>query len=70
MSINILKDFISENAGPISIKFHVQLQSRDGGGGAILFEWSRSHDQDSCHIQSIYGINLKRLRSFCPVLLG
>ena len=24
------KDFISENAGPISIKFHVQLQGRDG----------------------------------------
>ena len=43
MSVNILKDFISENAGPISIKFHVQLQGRDvavcvcgggsGGGG-------------------------------------
>ena len=40
------------------------------GGGGILFEWSKSHDQDGCHIQSIYGINLKRSRSFSPVLLG
>ena len=40
MSVIILKNFISEIAGPISIKFHVQLQGRDvvcvclvGGGG-------------------------------------
>ena len=29
MSVNILMDFISENAGPVSIKFHEQLQGRD-----------------------------------------
>ena len=29
----ILKDIISENAGPISIKCHVQLQGRDAGWG-------------------------------------
>ena len=49
MSVNILKVFISENAGPISIKFHVQLQGRDGvsgGGGGGGGEMS--HDQDGC----------------------
>ena len=35
MSVNILKDFSSENAGPISITFHVQLQGRDGAGNFI-----------------------------------
>ena len=60
MSVNILKDFISENAGPFSIRFCVQLRDRDVG----------SHDQDGCHIQSIYGIDLKRLRYFSLVLLG
>ena len=33
MSVNILKDFSSENAGPISIKFHVHLQGGWGVGG-------------------------------------
>ena len=77
MSINILKDFISENAGPISVKFHVQLQGKDWEWGVgvrgwvgVLFEWFRSHDKDGCHIQSIYGIDLKRSRSFSPILLG
>ena len=32
MSLNILKEFISENAGPISIKFHLQLQGVGWGG--------------------------------------
>ena len=32
MPIIILKDFISENAGPISIKFHAQLQVGGGRG--------------------------------------
>ena len=56
MFIISLTDFISENTRPISIKFYVQLHGRDGVGG-ILFEWSRSDDQDGCYIQSIYGIN-------------
>ena len=33
-------------------------------GGRIYFEWTRSHDQDVCHIQSMYGINLNRSRYF------
>ena len=33
MSVNILKIFISETAGLISTKFHVQLECRDGDGG-------------------------------------
>ena len=32
MSINILKGFISENAGPISTRFHVQLKGGEGEG--------------------------------------
>ena len=40
MSVKILKKFIPENAGPISIKFHTQLQGKSGGGGGggILFK--------------------------------
>ena len=34
-SVNVLKDFISENAGPISITFHVQLQGEGSGGNLI-----------------------------------
>ena len=40
MSIIILKDSISENAWPISMKFHMQLHGREkgvcGGGGFYL----------------------------------
>ena len=39
MSINILKDFISENAGPISVKFHVQLQGKDWERGVGVRGW-------------------------------
>ena len=50
MSINILKDFISENAGPISIKFHAQLQGRDGGLNGVAHMTKMAATSKSVHI--------------------
>ena len=69
MSVNSLKDFISENAGQISIKFHVQLQGEDGGGEGLVF-FNGPGLITKMAAMSIYGINLKRSRSFSPVPQG
>ena len=56
MSVNILKDFISE-------KFHVQLEDRDSG-----WRWWRwGYDQDGRHIHSICFIpaDHNALRATC-----
>ena len=53
MYVNILKDIISENAGPISIKFSCAA-SRLGGGGWL---WSRMYGPHPYMV--LYGNNLK-----------
>ena len=67
MSVNIVKDSISENPKPTSVKFHVQVQGGEGMEGK--FHLNGPGHMTKMAATSIYGINLMRSRSFSPVPL-